>query len=112
MPDMLDLLHYLFECDTTDVSSGEQLEARDKVRERLYDVMYGVQYTYSNYGKSSNSAYIDDPMNLPVEDIDGDLPAPFDPVRGAERPKAFIRPTDFDPDSAMPFGGALDAPLR
>jgi hypothetical protein len=111
MSDMIDVLHYLFEHDSTSISSGEQLEARDKVRENLYRTMYGVRYKYSTPSKSSSGAYdAGNVLDLPVDEED--IPAAFDPMNSFDRPKSFIPPTDFNPDSASPFGSALDAPLR
>ena len=107
--DLLDVLHFLLEDDCNQISTAEQAEARDAVRENIYSSMYGVYYKYAQTKK--NSAGIVDPESLPFEDEEP-LPKPFDPLATAKPPKPFTKASDFDPDSALPFGSVLDAPLK
>jgi hypothetical protein len=107
MSDMLDVLHFFFEEDSTSMSSAEQVEARDSVRENLYSTLYKTTYKYSQ----SKSRAVANPEDLPFEDEEP-LPKPFDPLEVNKPPKPFKRATDFDPDSALPFGSVLDAPLK
>lgn len=105
MSDMLDVLHYFFEDDSTKITSAEQGEARDSVRTQLYSMFYGREFLYaSSVSKRPTAEFYDDPLD------DDTIPAPFDPAAGPT--KRYTAPTSFDPDSPMPFGGALDAPLK
>lgn len=105
--DMLDVLHYYVEQDFR-YSTAEQSEAVSKSRTALYE-MYGIDYKYGT-SSSSNSGttyggrvYItdDSPSNADL--------VPFDPAN--QKPKPFVKATDMNPDSSMPFGSILDAPL-
>jgi hypothetical protein len=90
---MLDVVHYYFEDDNSRYESGDQAEAVSRMRTQLYG-LYGYQYNYKITAKKQggqNSGF------------DG---APS----GAVKP--YVPPTEFDPDSANPFGGVLDQPLR
>lgn len=99
---MVDVIHYFFEEDMMHASTGEQLEAISDMRTELYR-MYGKTYSYGVSKKSKTSrAYVG-------EDFDFDNDVPFDPANQETKP--FVPATEFDPDSSMPFGGVLDAPL-
>lgn len=105
--DMVDVFHYLFEEDNR-FASGEQVEGIDKMRTALYR-MYGQTYDYGSGGSSrSNNGgrrYVGD------SNYDFDMDSPM-PVDGKSLPvKSYVPPTDFNPESSMPFGGVLDAPL-
>lgn len=109
--DMLDVIHFLFEDDMA-AASGEQSEARSQVRTILYREFYEKEYRYksdsssrSDY-RSSGPAYAD---GSPIDTFD-DLEA-FDPLEKSKPTKPFIPTTNFDPDSMLPFGKDLDAPL-
>ena len=97
---MLDVLHYLFEEDLV-VGSAEELEAKDKVRSTIYREFYKSSYRYSSSKSSPTHDYgfddIDSPVNIPASQA---------------QTKPYFPPTNFDPDSANPFGAALkEAPL-
>jgi len=99
--DMLDVIHYFFEQDLR-VSSQEELEANSKVRQELYRTLY--KRTYRSAFTSSDSKY-----NMSTAS-DGPVPPASTPP-GSER-KPYIPPTQFDPDSPVPFGEKVDAPLQ
>jgi hypothetical protein len=105
--DMIDVLHYFFEEDMY-VASGEQAEAKSRLRVSIYQNMYGTTYKYGyESAESRNKRIFDEAMmepDLPAENI-----KPFDPVR--QPTKGYIPPTQFNPESPTPFGD-LDAPLR
>ena len=113
---MLDVLHFLFEEDWVP-TSPEMVQARSDVRVAMYRDMYGSDYKYKVASKNKNvnpqngRQYTDRAMDdTYTNDLD-DLAAekPFDPRTAP--PKPFTPATKFDPDSARPFGNALDAPL-
>jgi hypothetical protein len=102
--DMLDVIHYFFE-DDLNYSTAEQAEARDKTRDSIYAELYDSTYKYSR--KSSSQPY--EPLSADeIRDAEEKMPEPFNP---AQRPKAYVAPTNFDPNAAKPFGNILDAPL-
>ncbi len=102
---MLDVIHYLFEEDSTFISQ-EHLETREGVRKRLYSDLYEREYKYfrgkpsSSFPSSANSDYTDNPF----EDV-----SPVDPLKPPT--KGYVPPTDFDANRPNPFGGVLDAPM-
>jgi hypothetical protein len=109
---MLDVIHYIFEEDMA-AASGEQAEARSNVRTILYRSFYEREYQYksnSNSGSvgsyNSGPTYADGSPIEPMEDL-----VPFDPLEQAKPTKPYVPPTDFNPESSMPFGTNLDAPL-
>jgi hypothetical protein len=99
--DMLDVIHYLFEEDLR-VSSAEESEAVSKIRETMYPLLYGRPY--KSVFTSSDTKY-----NMSTASS-GPTPANSTPP-GSER-KPYIPPTQFDPDSVVPFGEKLDSPLK
>lgn len=103
--DLVDVFHYLFEEDMN-ASTGEQLEARSTIRERMYEDLYETSYKYAYKSSKNEKTYIDD---LPdgLQEKDEEI-IPFNP---AEKPKPYVPPTKFDPDSSIPFGGLIDGPL-
>lgn len=107
---MMDVIHYFFEEDMN-ASTGEQAEARSKTRTQLYQDLYGRPYKYATKGSKSSGTQNMKPEDYETED--GPSMAdikPFDPKK--EPTKAYFAPTDFDPDSASPFGNSLDAPMK
>lgn len=99
---MVDVIHYLFEADSR-YQSGEEAEAVSKLRSSVYSTMYNTTYKYTYGGGSSTSSgrqYVSD-----SESYD------FDDLGASSEVKPFVAPTDFNPDSSMPFGGVLDAPI-
>lgn len=114
--DMVDVLHYLFEEDLH-VSSAEEVESISKTRTLIYKDLYQKEYKYSvtldknkdnqNYSFDGEDIYPDDGLQGSNQVI------PFNPDGGptGER-KSYIPPTEFNPESPMPFGTDLDAPLN
>ena len=100
---MMDVLHYFFEEDTSRVSTAEQSDAIADMRKNLYR-MYGTTYKYAPAKKSSSSS-----TTYGGDSFDDFDVAPFDPANQETKP--FIPATDFNPDSANPFGKVLDAPI-
>jgi hypothetical protein len=92
MRDMLDVVHYLFEEDSR-YSSAEEAESVSAIRTSIYGRLYGTTYKYKVKSKSSGND-----MNYSFSD--------------PNEVKPYIPPTEFDPESADPFGGLLDAPIR
>ena len=109
---MLDVLHYMFEEENSYVSE-EHAKSRSAIREAVYGKLYGIPYKYKyveapQKGRlRSNTAMNDDYMVQPASG-ETDL-KPFDPLAGPT--KAYVPPTNFNPDAATPFGDILDAPL-
>lgn len=99
---MLDVLHYYFEEDFS-YSTGEEAEARSNLRTELYS-LYGKTYNYAiNTSEGSGGRkYVSSEATS-----DLDLPTEFSP----KKRKPFVPATDFNPESSMPFGSTLDAPL-
>ena len=101
-------MHYYFEVDATDVHSGEQAEARDTVRSRIYRELYNIEYRYAaKKNRSYTASGIDD--FPPPED---DIPTPLDPKEMSREVKPYIPPTSIDSSSHLPFGQSIDAPLN
>jgi hypothetical protein len=103
---MLDVIHFYFEEDSR-FSTGEEVEAVSKMRTELYK-LYGVTYKYGvkKSGSSSTSGrrYVSD-----SDSSDNFGLSEFDP--NSQEVKEYVEPTEFNPDSSMPFGNILDAPL-
>lgn len=112
---MVDVLHYLFEEDLNN-STAEQAEARSHARSVVYETLYGVSYKYkmkgsnSMSGTSGYSTYADG-TTIPSDGFYGGTDVDeFDPtVQKTSKP--YVPPTEFNPDSPLPFGRDLDAPL-
>lgn len=85
--DFLDVIHYYFEEDSN-YATPEQAVARTKMRQRFYKNFYDQEYLYG------------------ISDVDGDSVS-----EDGTAVKPYIPPTEFDPESANPFGAVLDAPL-
>lgn len=95
---MLDILHYLFDQDTT-FTSPEHAESRSGTRNAVYEHLYNMKYPYA-WGTRSNTTIGDD--------FDDDFALP--PIDREVKP--YFPPTQFDPDAANPFQGVLrEAPL-
>jgi hypothetical protein len=73
--------------------------------------LYGVEYRYKS--KSTKSGMYADGSRIPsdgyVSNEKEETLEPFDPSPMTRKP--YVPPTEFNPDSAMPFGKTLDAPL-
>lgn len=99
---MLDVLHYLFEEDLA-VSTGEELDAKNKVRKTIYKEIYNKNYSFGTTNSNSDNYY-----DYGLDDIDAPVNAPAT----QNQTKPYFPPTNFDPDAANPFGSALkEAPL-
>jgi hypothetical protein len=93
---MLDVFHYLFETDV-DITSREHLQTRSATRKIVYKNIYNVDYAYS-YGSDSGSA----------DDYDSFADSgQFTSAATTNDVKPYFPPTQFDPDAADPFKGAL-----
>lgn len=106
--DMLDVIHYILEEDLI-VASKEEADYRTHVRNTLYRDFYNREYAY---GRSSSGVYASgNAIDLPLDDEFN--PKPFDPDSGPKpsKPKPYIPPTKVNPDSVLPFGKNIDAPL-
>lgn len=113
---MLDVLHFLFEEDWVP-GAPEMVEARSDVRIALYRDMYGTDYKYkvsskknnvnSNGRRNMDRAMDDTYSNNDLDDLASEKP--FDPR--TTPPKPFVPATKVNPDSALPFGKGIDAPL-
>lgn len=84
------------------------LEAKGKLRQTVYREFYGKEYKYA-YSSSSSSGISN--IDPPLADEE-DIPVPVDPFARSGATKPFIAPSLPDDDSPLPFGKALDAPLR
>lgn len=102
--EMLDVVHVIFEEDYTNASSGEQVDAKNKVRKVIYKEFYEKEYSYASSSKTDYSDLEPEENEYDYSDV-----VPFDPAKAATKP--FVPSTDFNPDAALPFGKTLDAPL-
>lgn len=100
--EMMDVIHYLFEEDAGRYTSGEQAEAVSAMRTQLY-MSYGKTYRYAVSSKSKSGRTY---MPKDASDDYG-----FNDITDSGELKPYIPPTEFNPDSAMPFGGDIEAPL-
>jgi hypothetical protein len=103
--EMLDVLHYYFETDTSYLSK-EQADGISAMRKALYG-LYGQTYNYGTKsdGPKSGRSYISGDAGFDFDD-----PVPFDPTKAP--PKPYVAPTNFNPESSNPFNGLLDAPAN
>ena len=100
---MVDVLHFLFEQDSR-YTSGEEAEAVSKLRTMVYRNMYNKEYRYQYNSSRSNTGgrqYIRDNNNDFMDDG----------LSGFAETKPYIPPTQVRPESSMPFGDVLDAPI-
>jgi hypothetical protein len=103
--DLIDVLHYYFEEDAN-LATGEQMEARDKMRSSIYGELYMRTY---RYGASSSSTTDFSALDDPYGD---DMPVPVDPMaKSFSAVKPFVPATEINEGSSKPFGRLLDAPL-
>jgi len=111
VPDMLDVLHYLFEDDALSSSTHEHIEAKQRVRQMLYRDLYNREYMYAI---QSDRDYVSDDVAGEELRLDNEMPTPVDPANrsnSAFPTKRYIPPTTVNANSPKPFGSALDAPL-
>lgn len=105
--DMLDVIHYYAEQDFR-YASADQAEVVSKGRTALYE-MYGMEYKYGNTSSSNSGTTYGGRVYITDESPSNDDLVPFDPAN--QKPKPFVKATEMNPDSSMPFGSVLDAPL-
>lgn len=101
---MLDVIHYLFEEDAR-FSTAEQADATSSLRTQLYR-QYNKTYRYATSSSSGKSGRAYVPKGS-AGDFDFD-----DPMFSSNETKSYIPPTEFNPDSVLPFGADIGAPLR
>ena len=106
-PDLLDVIHYMFE-DDLGASTEEEVDAKDKYRIRIYEDLYERPYNYAS-PKNSGANRAFDPNLPPFDDPvnEGD----FEPEGIQKATKAYTPPTAFNEGAANPYHGVLDAPL-
>jgi hypothetical protein len=102
--EMLDVVHVIFEEDYTNATSGEQVDAKNKIRKIIYKEFYEKNYEYNSSSKTDYSDLEPEESGYDYSDV-----VPFDPAKAETKP--FVPSTDFDADAALPFGKTLDAPL-
>lgn len=113
--DMLDVIHFIFEDDLF-AATKEESEHKSHVRTVIYNNFYERQYKYAANGSSSKSFTTASGELLPPLDEEFNV-KPFDPNENSKsssvktKPKPYIAPTNFNPDSVLPFGKNIDAPL-
>lgn len=100
--DMLDVMHVIIEDDLTSSQTGENSEVKSKMRTILYREFYDKVYQFSTATPDFN-------MEEPLDGYVEDEIKPFDPKQQATKP--FVPATNFDENSAKPFGKILDAPI-
>lgn len=81
------------------------LEAKDKFRQTIYRDLYGTTYKYGTSSPQKQN------IDLPLDEDDG-VPVPIDPFARSHSTKPYVPPTTLNEDAILPFGKALDAPLR
>jgi hypothetical protein len=107
--DMVDVLHFMFEEDLY-AATGEEAIHKSKIRTTLYREFYKKEYDYTVDDSSNNSYSADGSLLPPLDDEFGLEPFnPDNPVK--PKTKAFVPTTKFSPNSALPFGRDVDAPL-
>lgn len=105
---MLDVLHYYFEEDQR-VTSAEEGEGLDRMREKVYELFYSERYKYSSTkAKSSGGVTNYDDLELMSEDEEEKF-TQFDPLK--QPPKAYVPPTVGNAKSPKPFGALIDEPF-
>lgn len=113
LSEMLDVIHFIFEEDMY-TQSKEESEYKSKLRSSIYTNLYDRSYKYtvesSSRGVTTASGDI-----LPPLDEEFGLKE-FDPNEDLKpkktKPKPYVPPTNFNPDSVLPFGKSIDAPLN
>lgn len=95
---MLDVVHYLFEDDTT-VLSEEEHDSKSSVREVVYRSIYNREFAYTRKNTQRRDF---DSSSEPFDEFDNYIP----PTTSTST-KPYVPPTNFDPDAEDPFGGIL-----
>ena len=101
---MTDVLHYLMEEDMR-YGSAEEAEAVSSYRTQIY-LLYGKTYKYGVSTSTKNS------RTYMPKNAEDDYGFDGDPMFNSGETKPYIPPTDFNPDSVLPVGSDLEAPLN
>lgn len=111
--EMLDVIHYIFEEDLF-TSSNEESEHKSKLRSSIYINMYERTYKYSTPTSNRGVSTTASGDILPPLDDEFEIKT-FDPNKDIKphktKPKPYVPATNFNPDSPLPFGKNIDAPL-
>lgn len=87
------------------------MQARDEMRINVYRDLYSTTYQYAiGKSKTNDLSAIDTPLDEEFSDSDEIIP--IDPFERSKAVKGFIEPSVPNEASILPFGRALDAPLR
>jgi hypothetical protein len=114
--DMLDLIHFYFEVEHS-YYSEEHMKSSSKIKEALYEDMYGKTYKYKHVDKSKRSSNPTNEYGSASDDMymehdeqdDEEVVQPFNPAKVQLPP---IQPeTKINESAANPYEGLLDAPL-
>lgn len=115
--DMLDVFHFLMEEENT-YTSEENMQSRLKMKEVIYEKLYGTTFKYKYKGtndKSSAERSYTPSASQDLDDIpeaDEERDGPISAFEPREQPtKPLIPFTEYDPSADKPFGNILDAPL-
>ena len=110
--DMLDVIHFMFEEDMF-AATGEESEHKSKIRTTLYREFYNKHYDYQVSSSSSGVSNADGTLLPPLDEEYGiqefNANAQDSPVK--TKPKPYVPATNFNPNSVLPFGKDIDAPL-
>jgi hypothetical protein len=110
--DMLDVIHFYLEEDFS-TPSIEASKLKSATREHFYRELYGFEYKFPIKDEKSRARNFD-VENLPWDNEDQNGPdeeiKPFNPKKRTAKP--FVPATTISEDGSLPFGSALDAPLR
>jgi hypothetical protein len=109
---MLDVIHFYLEEDFSSPSS-EAAKLKSATREHFYREMYGLEYQFKIKDDTYKTKNFD-VEDLPWDNEDQDGPdediKPFNPKK--QPAKSYVPATPVSENSSLPFGGALDAPLK
>lgn len=103
-PDALDVIHVFFEEDLV-ASTKEEVESKSLVRTRIYKHLYDTEYKYA-VDSSDQSYNYSTASDGYIGEEDDNIEEPVKPPK-----KSYIPPTDFNPNSAQPFGKLIEPPL-
>ena len=101
---MIDVLHFYFEEDLM-ADSKVAIDNKNRVRSWLYRDMYFKAYKYGNTNSEESYNYSKASDGF-IGDEDDTIGDPLKPPT-----KPFTPATDFNPDSANPFGRIVEPPL-
>ena len=108
---MLDVIHFYLEEDFAS-SSQEATKIRSLSRETLYDSLYGVEYRFPVKDNNNPRQKSFDVENLPFDNEDGSEEEEIKPFNPKQKAKPFVPATQVSESAPLPFGNALDAPLK